>query len=72
MTKREARAWKRRWEAVNKAEREELRKTTAETKLHQLNALVNSARRLGWREGSDREDAEIRDRWNRLRRYYCR
>ena len=68
MTKREAQAWKRRWEAVNEREREELRRTPPETKLRQLNTLMNSARRLGWREGDDEEDAEVRDRWNRLRK----
>ena len=67
ITKAEARAFKARWEAVNAADREELRATPMKTKLRQLAALMGSAEKLGWTDALAAEEAEVRDRWNRLR-----
>lgn len=70
ITKAEARSFKRRWKAVNAAEREELRATPAAHKFRQLAALMASVGELGWTEALAAEEAEVRDRWNRLRRAY--
>ncbi len=68
ITKAVARAFKARWEAVNAAERQELRATPMTAKLRQLAALMGSAEELGWTDALAAEEAEVRDRWNRLRR----
>lgn len=70
MTKAEARAWKARWEAVNAAEREELRRTPMELKTRQLTTLMAWAKDFGWTEELAAEADEVRERWNRLRRIY--
>lgn len=70
MTKAEARAWKARWEAVNAAEREELRRTPMAHKFRQLAALMASVRDFGWTEALATEEGEVRERWNQLRRIY--
>jgi putative transcriptional regulator len=68
LTRREAQAFKRRWEAVNAAERQELAATPVARKFHQLAALMNSAAALGWTEVLAAEESQVRDRWIRLRR----
>lgn len=70
MTRVEAQAWKARWELVNEAEREELRNTSAELKLRQLAVLMASVKTFGWAEALADEEAEVRERWNRLRKAY--
>lgn len=70
MTKAEAQAFQKRWDAVNRAEREELRNTSVSDKLHQLAALMASIDQFGWREALEEEEIEVRDRWNRLRKAY--
>lgn len=70
ITKVEARSFKRRWKAVNAAEREELRRTPPEHKLRQLAALMASVKELGWDEELAEEEAEVRDRWKRLIKAY--
>ncbi|HXG22790.1 MAG TPA: hypothetical protein VNN62_27415 [Methylomirabilota bacterium] len=59
---------KRRWEAVNAAEREELRATPIARKFQQLAALMASVSQLGWADKLAEEEAAVRDRWNRLKR----
>jgi len=68
LTRGEAQAFKRRWEAVNAAEREELSFTPVAQKFLQLAALVASARQLGWTEALAEEEGLVRERWTRLRR----
>lgn len=68
LTKSEAQAFKKRWEAVNAAEQEELRMTDMATKLRQLAALMASVSELGRDEARASEEAEVRKRWKRLRR----
>ena len=62
LTKTEAERYRKRWEAVNAAERRELRATPMKVKFLQLAALMASAKPLA----SDRllaaEEAEVRDR----------
>jgi hypothetical protein len=52
---------------VNATERDELQLTSLEQKLGQLAALMASAEAMGWKEALASEEAEVRDRWNRLR-----
>jgi hypothetical protein len=64
----EAQAFRARWHLVTAAEREELRSTPIVHKFRQLAALMASARMLGETTDHGEEEAEIRSRWNRLRR----
>lgn len=68
IAKAEAREFRRRWHLVNAAEREELRTTPLTRKLRQTAALMASIGQLGWTEQLASEEAEVRERWNRLRR----
>lgn len=72
MTESEARAFRARWEMVNRAELEELRTTSMAEKARQLVALMESAEELGWQERQGSEEVEVRERWNELRRAYRR
>lgn len=68
LTKTEARRYRKRWQAVNAAERRELRATPIKLKFLQLAALMASAKKLGWDRSLAAEEAEVRDRWSRLRK----
>jgi len=70
LTKREARAFKQRWEAVNAAEREDLAATPVAQKFRQLEALIASARQLGWTEAPTAAEDWVWERWGRLRRIF--
>jgi transcriptional regulator with XRE-family HTH domain len=68
LKKAEAQAFKKRWETVNAAEREELAATPVVHKFLQLTALLTSARNLGWLDAPAEEEVQVRNRWARLRR----
>jgi transcriptional regulator with XRE-family HTH domain len=68
LTRKEAQAFKRRWEAVNAAEKEELASTSAADKFRQVAALLASAGHLGWIEAKAAEEDLVRQRWVRLRK----
>lgn len=68
ITQAEAKAFRARWAAVNAAEREELRATSMVHKLRQLASLMASVKSLGWTTALETEEAEVRDRWNQLRK----
>jgi hypothetical protein len=70
LTKAGAQAFRKRWVAVNAAEREELVTTPIDHKFHQLAALMTSAEKLGWTETLASEESQVRDRWTKLRRLY--
>jgi hypothetical protein len=70
ITKAEARAFRARWQRVNAREEEELRSTPPEVKLQQFNTLLGWAHQLGWAEALGEGEAEVRQRWARLRREY--
>jgi putative transcriptional regulator len=70
MSRGEAQAFKRRWEIVNMAEKDELAATPLVHKFHQLAALMTSAGILGWTGNRETEAAQVRDRWARLRKAY--
>jgi hypothetical protein len=67
LTRKEAHAFRTRWEMVNAAEQTELRATPLSQKLQQLTALMASVPALGWSEALGQEETEVRARWNRLR-----
>lgn len=70
ITKLEARAFRTRWKFVNNAERQELRNMPLIEKFKQLVALMSSVEELGWTKALALEEKEVRERWNKLRRYY--
>ena len=70
MTRGQAKAYQARWTMVNDFEREELQKVPLRVKFRQLAALMASVDRFGWREALGEGEAEVRERWQRLRRAY--
>jgi hypothetical protein len=70
LTRAEARAYVARWQRVNAAEIQELRRTPMAVKLRQLAAMMATARALGWTEALAEGEAEVWERWNRLRKAY--
>jgi len=67
MSKSEVLAFKKRWQAVNVAEQKELRAASVELKFQQLAALMASVDAMGWRDKLAEGEAEVRERWRRLR-----
>lgn len=67
LTKGGARAFQKRWEIVNAAEREELASTPVTHKFRQLAALLISAKKLGWTDPLGAEEDQVRERWAKLR-----
>jgi DNA-binding transcriptional regulator PaaX len=68
MTKKEAKAWKRRWEMVNQKEIEELRSTPLDVKACQIDALMRLAQTMKWDKVLQEGEEEVRGRWCRLRK----
>ena len=70
LTPAQAQAFARRWEQANQAEIEELRASSPDLVLRQLDALRSAVDLFGWREDLDQETEEVRNRWNRLRAHF--
>ena len=70
LTQNEARAFKQRWAAVNAAERQELAATPVAQKFRQSEALLASARHLGWTESPAEGEGGVWERWTKLRRIF--
>jgi hypothetical protein len=68
LTKAEARAFRKRWQRVNAREEEELHSTCLEARLQQFNTLLGWAYQLGWAAALGEGEAEVRQRWARLRK----
>ena len=68
LTKSDARAFLERWRRVNEREEDELRSTSLEVRWQQFNALLHWARQFGWGPALAEGEAEVRERWARLRR----
>lgn len=68
ITKEEALKFKKRWEMVNEAERQELRKTTAKQKLQQLAVLMGWVDDFRWGSALKAEEIEVREVWIKLKR----
>ena len=63
----EARAYLQRFELVREIEAAELRRTSMDTKLRQLAALMASRDAFGTDADRDRDVQTVRERWARLR-----
>ena len=70
ITKKAARAFRERWRLVNERESAELNSASLELKWQQFNTLLAWARELGWNEELRKGEAEVRERWMRLRKVY--
>jgi len=68
ITPAEALAYFRRWELVRDAEARELTRTSMETKLKQLAALMASRHVFGPEPDREAQVQVVRERWARLRR----
>lgn len=65
-SKEEIQAWKKRWEAVEEFERQELMSTPIELRWRQINAVIGLAIGLGILE-YDPSEEEVYQRWATLR-----
>jgi len=70
INKSEAQAFRKRWDAVNAADKKELRKISSARKFRQLSSLITWGRYFGWMESGEDGVAEVRKRWNRLFHIY--
>ena len=70
MTRLEALEYVARYKLVNEIELAELRSTSIEVKLEQTNALMIVGDQMGWTDALAEEEAEVRERWLRLKRAY--
>ena len=68
ITPAEALAYFRRWELVRDAEARELTRTSMETKIKQLAALMASRHVFGPEPDREAQVQVVRERWARLRR----
>jgi hypothetical protein len=68
LTKTETRAFRDRWRRVNRREEEELRSTSLEIRLQQFNTLLGWAHAFGWMAALGAGEAEVRERWARVRK----
>ena len=66
----DAQAFAERWRLASDAEVDELRATHVAVKFRQLAALMASVASLGWSDGLTEGEAEVRERWRRLRERY--
>lgn len=67
VTPEEARDYIRRWKLVREIETIELQRSTTDTKLRQLAALMASRHLFGPEPDREMQICEVRDRWARLR-----
>lgn len=67
MTKAMAKLYQRRWRAVERAQTEELRRTTVGERFAQLSTLMASRGFLTVSQGNLRQTWDVRGRWKRLR-----
>jgi flagellar biosynthesis/type III secretory pathway protein FliH len=70
MTKEEARQFKARWQLVNHAMTEEVRRTPASVKLQQLAVMYEAGQALGWTDALKEGEEGVRERWRRLKEKY--
>ena len=70
MNKSEAQEYVARYKIVNEFEIAELRSMSIEVKLEQTNALMAVVNQMGWTQALADEEAEVRERWLRLKRAY--
>ncbi len=68
LTKAEARAFRQRWQLVNAQEADELRHISLEVRWRQFNTLLAWAHEFGWTAALAEGEADVRQRWARLRK----
>ena len=68
MTPEEARAYLARWQLLRDVEADELQRTSMETKLRQLAALMAARDVFGPEQDRDAQTRDVRERWGRVRR----
>ena len=68
MTPEQARSYFERWNLVREVETDELQRTSMETKLRQLAALMASRHLFAPEPDREAQISEVRDRWDRLRK----
>jgi hypothetical protein len=67
LSKEEARLFRARWKLVNDFVSEEVRRTPPALKLQQLALMYEAGQALGWADGLNRGEEEVRERWRRLK-----
>jgi hypothetical protein len=70
LTAAQAQAFAERWEQASRAEIEELRASSPDLALRQLDALRSAVDLFGWQADLEKETEEVRSRWNRLRAHF--
>jgi hypothetical protein len=70
LSKAEVQAFRKRWRLANEREIQELRSTPLDVKLQQFNTLLAWAHQMGWTADLREGEAEVRERWIRLRNAY--
>ena len=70
MTKEEARQFKVRWQLVNQAVAEDVRRTPPSVKLQQLAVMYEAGQALGWTDALKEGEEGVRERWRRLKEKY--
>ena len=70
ITKKEALAFRKRWQLANAKEIEQLRKTTLGKQLEQTAALMASVDAMGWRKTLRSDETVVWERWCKLREKY--
>jgi hypothetical protein len=70
LTPAQAQAFAERWKRANRAEIDELRASSPDLALRQLDALRSAVALFGWQDDLDKETEEVRSRWNRLRSHF--
>lgn len=70
MTKKDAKAFRRRWRMVNDFTLQESRRASVQDRYRDYLSLMELALALGWDKDLSREDALVRQRWNELRKAY--
>jgi hypothetical protein len=68
LTREEVQTYQERWRIVNQRQREELRQTTADQKIRQLDTLMRSVDVMGWRAKLAEDDWYEHELWNELRK----
>jgi hypothetical protein len=72
MPKPEAKTFLDRHRLMNQREEEELRATSPETSLQQLESMYASIDVFGWREALREGESELRERWARAKEKHGR
>lgn len=70
MTKEQALAFKEQWRQVAEIQLEELRSSSCEKKLKQLNVLMKWTRDFKWENKLKSDVEDVRERWIKLKSNY--